>query len=217
MACVSPKSTSSRSNTRKSLYLWEFLFGLLEDEECSSVITWVKKREGIFALRNTEELAKLWGTVKNRPKMDKYKMFRAMRTYYNRGMLKKVKGHKGVYQFLSIPYETEGCDQQVDSFGQINASRGLPDTTDNKKEVVCGTTSEYLKSTENNLERITDNCEQMEHSLSESNGYRERTQSSASEYSFSSDCSAKSLEDQQIDLNDLFDKSDSYSSCLSHP
>ncbi|CAB3992351.1 ETS-related transcription factor Elf-4-like, partial [Paramuricea clavata] len=82
-------SRKRSSSTRKSLYLWEFLFGLLEDDECVSVITWVNKREGIFALKNTDELAKLWGTVKNRPKMDKNKLIRAMRTYYNRGMLKK--------------------------------------------------------------------------------------------------------------------------------
>jgi hypothetical protein len=88
---ASRKRSNSRSSTRKSLYLWEFLFGLLEDEECTSVITWTDKREGIFELKNTEELAKLWGTVKNRPRMDKSKLIRAIRTYYERGMLKKVK------------------------------------------------------------------------------------------------------------------------------
>ena len=84
-------SSASRSNTRKSIYLWEFLFGLLEDDECTSVITWTNKSEGIFELKNTDELAKLWGTVKNRPKMDKNKLIRAIRTYYERGMLKKVR------------------------------------------------------------------------------------------------------------------------------
>ena len=84
-------SSTSRSNTRKSIYLWEFLFGLLEDDECTSVITWTNKSEGIFELKNTDELAKLWGTVKNRPKMDKNKLIRAIRTYYERGMLKKVR------------------------------------------------------------------------------------------------------------------------------
>ena len=78
------------SNTRKSVYLWEFLFGLLEDDECATVIRWISKGEGIFELKNTEELAKLWGTLKNRPNMNKEKLIRAMRTYYERGMLKKV-------------------------------------------------------------------------------------------------------------------------------
>jgi hypothetical protein len=87
---ASTKRSNSRSNARKSLYLWEFLFGLLEDDECASVLCWINKREGVFELKNTDELAKLWGTVKNRPKMDKYKLFRAIRTYYNRGMLRKV-------------------------------------------------------------------------------------------------------------------------------
>ena len=84
------KKNNSQSSTRKSVYLWEFLFGLLEDDECSSVISWTDKRKGIFALHNTDELAKLWGTVKNKPNMNKYKLFRAMRNYYGKGMLKKV-------------------------------------------------------------------------------------------------------------------------------
>ncbi len=79
-----------RNTTRKSLYLWEFLFGLLEDRECTPFICWTNRRDGEFALKDTDELAKLWGTVKNRPLMDKDKLFRAIRTYYNRGMLRKV-------------------------------------------------------------------------------------------------------------------------------
>ena len=88
---ASRKRSCLGSNTRKSVYLWEFLFGLLEDDECATVIKWISKREGIFELKNTEELAKLWGTVKNRPNMNKEKLIRAMRTYYDRGMLKKVR------------------------------------------------------------------------------------------------------------------------------
>jgi hypothetical protein len=80
----------SRPSKRKSVYLWEFLFGLLEDDECASVISWNNKLEGIFTLKNANELAKLWGTVKNKPNMDKYKLFRSMRNYYNTGILKKV-------------------------------------------------------------------------------------------------------------------------------
>ena len=81
---------SKRNSSRKSLYLWEFLYGLLEDEECKHVIEWTNKEERLFSINDTEELAKLWGTVKNRPKMDQFKLFRAMRTYYDRGLLKKV-------------------------------------------------------------------------------------------------------------------------------
>lgn len=84
------KRNNSHPGTRKSVYLWEFLFGLLEDEECSLVISWTSKREGIFTLHNPDELAMLWGTVKNRPNMHKYKLFRAMRNYYGKGMLRKV-------------------------------------------------------------------------------------------------------------------------------
>ena len=85
-----PNKKCNSRHKRTSLYLWEFLFGLLEDDECASLLRWVNKREGIFALKNTAELAKLWGTVKNRPHMDKNKLLRAMRTYYDRAILKKV-------------------------------------------------------------------------------------------------------------------------------
>lgn len=84
------KKGNSRSNTRKTIFLWEFLFGLLEDNECATLIQWISKCEGIFALKNADELAKLWGTVKNRPTMNKDKFIRAMRTYYHKGILKKV-------------------------------------------------------------------------------------------------------------------------------
>lgn len=79
-----------QASTRKSVYLWEFLYGLLEDNDCASVISWTNKQEKVFRLNNADELAKLWGTLKKKPRMDKYKLFRAMRTYYDRRMLKKV-------------------------------------------------------------------------------------------------------------------------------
>ena len=110
------KKNNSQSSARKSVYLWEFLFGLLEDDECSSVISWTDKREGIFALHNTDELAKLWGTVKNKPNMNKYKLFRAMRNYYGKGMLKKVTlafAYIAYSQFCLVIYWTKIPDNSL--------------------------------------------------------------------------------------------------------
>ncbi|CAB3993891.1 ETS-related transcription factor Elf-1-like isoform X2 [Paramuricea clavata] len=207
------RSKYSRSSTRKSVYLWEFLFGLLEDDECASVISWTNKLEGIFTLKNTNELAKLWGTVKNKPNMDKYKLFRAMRNYYNTGMLRKVKGRNSMYQFVSIPYETEGCETcskppVVGSPAEYSLTNSdwcerLTDhferirTADN-----CSRTVDYRKSTENNGKSTTENCEQMEESFNESNGYIVSRATSLSGYSMSSDSimSTKSSDELQADL-----------------
>lgn len=77
----------------------------MEDDECASVIEWISKCDGIFALKNVDELAKLWGTVKNRPAMNKEKFIRAMRTYYAKGILKKVK-KLTLFQALIILFYT---------------------------------------------------------------------------------------------------------------
>ncbi|XP_028410803.1 ETS-related transcription factor Elf-4-like isoform X3 [Dendronephthya gigantea] len=209
MAEAPKKRRNSRSAPRKSIYLWEFLFGLLEDDECSSVIAWTNKHEGFFELKNSEELAKLWGTVKNRPKMDKNKLFRAMRTYYERGMLKKVKGHKGVYQFLSIPYETEGCDQEVKGSvmskpSPINTSiNGLKSNCSERLTNDSGVAEGYcglaaVSQMDCNHEGTIDKQEQTEGRFDKCND-RPRDES-WSDYSSSSDSSTKSLDELQADL-----------------
>lgn len=74
-----------------TVYLWEFLYGLLQDPECSTLITWIKKESKEFRINNTHEIAKLWGTVKNRPTMDDKKLLRALRYYYKTKILRKVR------------------------------------------------------------------------------------------------------------------------------
>ena len=74
-----------------TVYLWEFLFGLLQDPECCSLITWTNKESKEFRIKNTHEIATLWGTVKNRPTMDDKKLLRALRYYYKTKVLRKVR------------------------------------------------------------------------------------------------------------------------------
>ena len=73
-----------------TVYLWEFLYGLLQDPECCSLITWTNKESKEFRINNTHEIAILWGTVKNRPTMDDKKLLRALRYYYKTKILRKV-------------------------------------------------------------------------------------------------------------------------------
>ena len=95
---------------RIQAYLWEFLVGLLEDEECAPFINWTNKFEKEFVVVDPDEVASLWGLLKNRPKMNKTKLRRAIRQYYKRDLIMKVKGRVGVYKFLQLPYDPIGLD-----------------------------------------------------------------------------------------------------------
>lgn len=75
---------------RIQAYLWEFLVGLLEDEECAPFINWTNKFEREFVVQDPDEVASLWGMLKNRPNMNKTKLRRAIRQYYKRDLIMKV-------------------------------------------------------------------------------------------------------------------------------
>ena len=198
-----------------TVYLWEFLFGLLQDPECCSLITWTNKENKEFRIKNTHEIATLWGTVKNRPTMDDKKLLRALRYYYKTKVLRKVKGHKGVYQFLSIPYETEKCEQRVKTSGEPGATPppvASPESSSTDISEITSDCSERLqddcemaanhlatavdgqKCTEN--VRAVDNLDQEENDFDQT--YRSRE--SSSEYSLTSESSSKSLEELQEDF-----------------
>jgi hypothetical protein len=121
-----------------------------------------------------------------------------------------VKGHKGVYQFLSIPYETEGCDQEVKASSSTPTLVGSSEhsvadfhtlTSDcnerltDRHEVTANNwaaTIGYRENTETDCRRTVDNREQADDSFDESSHSREE--------SWSSDSSSKSLDELQADL-----------------
>ena len=81
------------------VHLWEFLLELLAEDNCRPLITWTSKERGEFKLKNPEEVAKRWGILKRKKGMNYEKLGRALRYYYQQGIIKKV-GRFSCFMFI---------------------------------------------------------------------------------------------------------------------
>ena len=92
---IEKSSTYSRTTRghryKNMLHLWEFLLELLADESCRTIIRWRRKECGEFKLINQHEVAKRWGLLKQKGDMNYGKLSRALRLYYQEGIIRKVR------------------------------------------------------------------------------------------------------------------------------
>ncbi|KAA3678850.1 uncharacterized protein DEA37_0002860 [Paragonimus westermani] len=108
------------------LTLWQFLLELLLSNKHTDMIRWTNKK-GEFILLQAEGVAKLWGMRKDRNhRMNYDKLSRALRYYYEKNIIRKVHGHKFVYQFIGLRNLIKFCQSSVNEGSMLTTPHCCP-------------------------------------------------------------------------------------------
>lgn len=83
---------------RGPIQLWQFLLDLLISPDKAHMIQWTGNGYE-FRIIQPEEIAKLWGARKNKPRMNYDKLSRGLRYYYSKGIMDKVPGKKLTFKY----------------------------------------------------------------------------------------------------------------------
>ncbi|XP_065670088.1 uncharacterized protein LOC105844054 isoform X3 [Hydra vulgaris] len=93
-------ATSNTKQHRKRVPLWKFLLHLLNRDITSRYVYWNKDYPLEFCITDTNGVADLWGSVKNKSDMTYEKFSRALRYYYGKNIIEKVHGRRYSYRFI---------------------------------------------------------------------------------------------------------------------
>ena len=83
---------------RGPIQLWQFLLDLLLSPVNNHLIQWTGNGYE-FRILQPEEVARLWGARKNKPRMNYDKLSRGLRYYYSKGIMDKVPGKKLTFKY----------------------------------------------------------------------------------------------------------------------
>ncbi|KAG1687916.1 Ets DNA-binding protein pokkuri [Nymphon striatum] len=155
-------SNLSEDRVDSGRILWDFMYRMLDNQSKNyeDVIRWKNRSKTIFQIIDKDRLAFLWGRHKNTPNMNADKLLRAIRCYYKKDIMRRLRDEKSCYQFvrpieqlrnhkqnhlINLPIEENNSENDSESGAVINefpehsqeCSHSGVNTSDRKSPLMC--------------------------------------------------------------------------------